>query len=387
MVVQPVVPHYRVPFFRQLLGDTNLDVEIHASMAIPLSEDPVSVGWTDRRLVTDHRCLAFFGGRVFWQCGLHLGAHYERGDVVVLSGNPRFLSNLPLLVAAKKRGVAVVWWGQGWSATSSPMRTAVRRWLMRLTDIVLVYSEPEAAELVALGFDPVRVFSANNAIDQEPLCRAKATVSRAVLATFQEANDLLGRRVLLFCGRLTVKCQLEVALAALRLVQQADPTVALVVIGDGPHRDRLQELASSLGLGDGVRFVGAVFEEAELAPWFMSAEVFVYPGAVGLSLLHAFGYGLPVITHGNRKHQMPEFHALSPGANGLVFAEGDVKSLAGAIMQLLASRGLRATLSAGARATVATGYSLAEMTSRFVCAVRRASARAARPLAGQVTQY
>ena len=40
--------------------------------------------------------------------------------------------------------------------------------------------------------------------------------------------------------------------------------------------------------------LGSIYDEIELAPWFLTADAFVYPENIGLSILHAFGYGLPV---------------------------------------------------------------------------------------------
>ena len=64
---------------------------------------------------------------------------------------------------------------------------------------------------------------------------------------------------------------------------------------------------------DSIRWLGALYEQEVMAPWFLSAKVFVYPGYIGLSIMHAMGYGLPVITHDNMDNQSPEVAALRNG--------------------------------------------------------------------------
>ena len=53
----------------------------------------------------------------------------------------------------------------------------------------------------------------------------------------------------------------------------------------------------------------------------------IHPGAIGLSLMHSFGYGLPVITHNCREDHMPEFSVLEDGVNGFTYDCNDIKSL------------------------------------------------------------
>ena len=124
-----------------------------------------------------------------------------------------------------------------------------------------------------------------------------------------------------------------------------------------------------------VRLLGAVYDEAALAPWFRAAEVFVYPGSIGLSIHHAFGYGLPVVTHGDARQQMPEFAALKPGVNGEVFPRGDAGALATVLRGLCESPARRAALAQAARETVATGWNIDDMVSRFTAALRVAARR------------
>jgi glycosyltransferase involved in cell wall biosynthesis len=153
---------------------------------------------------------------------------------------------------------------------------------------------------------------------------------------------------------------------AVAQVRAAVPDLLWCVIGDGPERGRLEQLVVENKAQDSVMWLGAVFEEAALAPWFLSATVMVHPSGIGLSLMKAFGYGVPVITHGNEKNQMPEYAALVDGKNGLTFAEGSVEDLSEKLLFLLKDEALRRRLSEHARETVRRHYNTAVMAQRFV---------------------
>jgi len=75
------------------------------------------------------------------------------------------------------------------------------------------------------------------------------------------------------------------------------PEVTLVVVGDGPQREALGELAASLAIAGQVRFAG---HQAEVAPWLQSFDVFCLPSyaneGVPQALMQAMACALPVVT-------------------------------------------------------------------------------------------
>jgi L-malate glycosyltransferase len=111
-----------------------------------------------------------------------------------------------------------------------------------------------------------------------------------------EAELLPGPRVM-FSGRLHPQKNLPLLLSA--WTEIAGRTAAnLILIGPGPDRRPLIELAGSLGIADRVQFVGAV---ANPADYLRAADVFVLPSvAEGMSnsLLEAMATALPCVVSG-----------------------------------------------------------------------------------------
>jgi len=158
--------------------------------------------------------------------------------------------------------------------------------------------------------------------------------------------------------------------AAAHLVSDGFQDLSVVVIGAGSDEARLKALASRLGITQQLRMPGAIYDEMELAPWFLSADVYCYPVNIGLSVLHAFGYGLPVVTSNNIDAHNPEIEALEDGKNGLLYQDGSTRALAAALNRVLNDRALCKHMKARASETVADRFSLPTMVDGFECAIR-----------------
>lgn len=368
-VQQPTVPHYRLPFFDAVASRLGRRLLVSASSDV--RGGPNSV--TERRDYLDlsHPCRDMWGGRALWQQAMRPAVNVRRGDVAVISGNPRYLSTLRFAYLARRRGMGIVWWGHGWSPTSSRWAVWLRAQLMRSTHAVLLYTDNEVADWRARLPDHIGVFGAQNAIDQS---RTRGEVARwpeERLAEFRREHALEGRRVLLFCGRLRTRpcTNLELLLQALQGLIAADARYLAVVIGDGEDMPRLRSLARTLKVDAQVRWLGAQYEETQIAPWFLSSLCFVYPGPIGLSLLHAMGYGLPVITHDDRRRHNPEIAALRHGWNGLEFRAGDADDLARRIEAIAGDPAVRSAMAINALRTAVSEFSIENMAERFCAAV------------------
>ena len=156
-----------------------------------------------------------------------------------------------------------------------------------------------------------------------------------------------GPKPFVFAGRLTDQKDLDVALRAVAHVGAA----RLDVIGDGPDRLRLEQLARDLELGARVRFLGALPREQVLAH-VQGADAVVlssrwenFPHGV----VEALALGAPVIA--TRVGGVPE--VVHDGENGLLVAPGDPDAFAGAVSLFLGDRELRARLRAAAAPSVA----------------------------------
>jgi glycosyltransferase involved in cell wall biosynthesis len=150
-------------------------------------------------------------------------------------------------------------------------------------------------------------------------------------------------KLLLYIGRLSAEKQIE----RIKPVLEALPEARLALVGDGPHRSRLEEIFSGLP----VTFVGYLAGE-ELAAAYASGDAFVFPSStetLGLVLLESMAAGCPVV--GANRGGIPDI--VTDGVNGCLYEpdgeDGGAASLTAAVLRLLGDQEQRQILSFHAR--------------------------------------
>lgn len=361
IVVQPAVPTYRRGLFSRLAAHFGPGFSVYASrqedLGVLAAEHGDDFAWL--RPLGEIRPLA---PGIAWQAGA-LTIPVLRGDVLVVCGAPRTLSTLALIVKGKLRGAHTIWWGHYWSATSQSWRAAIRFALMRLPDAIIFYTEQEVNEYNRRGGGAIGkpVFGLNNGIETNEIKELRTSYRPD-----QRPTDLL------FIGRITPKAELGLLLEAMALPESNG--VTLEVIGDGKERAPLQHRAAELGLDDRIFWLGSMTEEAKIASVANRCKAFVYPGSVGLSLIHGFAYGLPAIVHDDRWTQMPEIAAHQAGKTGVTFKKGDAQSLAEALSSLVSDHSMLEKMSTQSVAITDRTFNTADMAERFCSAIAEISA-------------
>lgn len=349
-IIQPSVPTYRLDFFERLVKIYNKSIKVYYS--------PGNLGGIDED--EQKSWSVKVGGicalpmNLFWQPDV-AWLKIDLGDVVVLSGNPRYLSTLILLLRAKIKGAHVVWWGHYWSSTSKRWRQIFRLLLMTAADALLFYTDDEISSYFndpAVLIKKKKVFSLNNGINIDPIIKYRKKYS----ADSRE-------NAMLFIGRITKKAKLELLLKAMSKIGQGCPK--LYVIGEGEKLGSSKKLSAELDLSDRVEWCGALKEESEISKVANKCRLFIYPGSVGLSLIHAMAYGLPAIVHDCKQLHMPEFSAFKNEITGNVFPYDDSIGLANTIMSSLLLPDRLNEFSKNSISIVEANYNTSSMALRF----------------------
>lgn len=171
-------------------------------------------------------------------------------------------------------------------------------------------------------------------------------------AIAEPLSDVNAREGLVVVCRLAEDKRVDLVIKAFERVLVEFPHQTLTIVGDGPTRESLEELATSLGIQDSVRFLGYI---ADPSPFFSQAKASVvsskYEG-LGLVILESMAQGTPVVAfdvmYGPRE-------LVSTGINGFLVPDGDIPALAEAMLQVLSTT-FPSKLSTGARET-ARAYS------------------------------
>ncbi len=147
--------------------------------------------------------------------------------------------------------------------------------------------------------------------------------------------------LLLTVSRLVARKGHDTLIRAVPALLPLVPDLRLLIVGDGPDRRRLRELASGLALTDRVIFAGSV-PWPELPGHYSAGDVFAMPcrtrgsgldvEGLGLVFLEAAASGLPVVA--GASGGAPE--TVQQGRTGLVVDGRDVAAVADATASLLA---------------------------------------------------
>lgn len=144
--------------------------------------------------------------------------------------------------------------------------------------------------------------------------------------------------VLLSVGALASEKGIPELIEAFNVLSINRPGARLVVIGDGPLRAEIEELAVRLGCHERVALPGAVTDK-EVAGYMQAADVLVHPShAEGLPnvVLEAMACGLPVVA--SNVGGIPE--VVVPDETGLLVPPQDAPALVRALEELLADNDL-----------------------------------------------
>jgi glycosyltransferase involved in cell wall biosynthesis len=171
-------------------------------------------------------------------------------------------------------------------------------------------------------------------------------------------------------------------LRAFAVIQRRLPTARLIVIGDGPERERVHGVAKELALSN-VEFLGAV-QPGEMGKWYDEADVYLNASDIDNmpnSIIEAFACGLPVVT--TRAGGIP--YVVEHERNGLMVDLGDHEALAAAALRLIDEPALAQHVIAEGLADVERQYTWDAVGERWGALYRRLVGASVRDMSPSAT--
>jgi len=236
-----------------------------------------------------------------------------------------------------------------------PGRTAVfrevERSLARASDVLVAVSPEVRDDLVELGVAP----------------REKFAVVRLGIPLAERLDDATAERdyrrlygispgafVVGWVGRMTGVKATGAVLEIVRATRDRGVDAVLCMVGDGPDRDRLEQLARDLGVARECFFAGY---QSEIAGYYRLFDAFVLPSVnegTPVSAIEALAGGRPVVA--TRVGGVPD--VVRDGVDGFLVEPGDVDAMADRLAALAGDPELRARMGAAGRERVIERYSV-----------------------------
>jgi len=232
------------------------------------------------------------------------------------------------------------------SSSRKAIRYLLSRWVISAFIAVVDEKAEELKRFVPATKD--RFYVLYNAIDPESLQLPAGYSRSSYRYRFSIPENAL---VVGACGRLTWEKGYDLLVKAFQMILQCVPECYLLIVGDGPERSKLEELAGALGVADRVIFAGY---RADVSAVMSTFDVFVissYTESFGLVALEAMWAGLPVVM----TNRVSSKDVLSSAS---LIVSPSAPSLAEGIMYLLANPEARKKLAAKGKALVETQFTM-----------------------------
>ena len=173
---------------------------------------------------------------------------------------------------------------------------------------------------------------------------------------------------IVFQGRLVSTKGIRVLLEAAGILRSRNWSFELVIIGDGPERAALEEIAEKMQLSSCVRFLGRL-GQTELESTLEQASIVVVPSlggeVFGLVIAENMSRGLPIVAS-----NLGAFTEVLGNA-GLTFRVGDAQDLALQLARLLDNSEIGKNLRVRARQRVLEHYPVNQMIDAHARLYRR----------------
>jgi glycosyltransferase involved in cell wall biosynthesis len=226
----------------------------------------------------------------------------------------------------------------------------------KLADAVVFLSPQERAQFEKkMGFLPKRAALIPTGVSVERFSKAngKQTRKRLGLKFGLKQNE----KLVVFVGRLMQVKGVDYLVRAMHEVK-AELKAKLLVIGDGPLRERLEEISKENGLTEKIFFE----KNAEIPECLAAADVFVLPSlseGLPIALLEAMAAGKACVV---TDIGLP----VRDGVDGIVVPPRDSKALAKALNRVLADDALRTRLGENAFAAVKKEFNWDDAVEKYL---------------------
>lgn len=314
LIVYQYIALYRFPLFRELAQSEEFDFCFAAGTT--------GVGETPRFAAARELEAAAFEwiplknhwlpGSLLWQSGLLKSVRDNEVSAVIFLGDLHYLSTWAGLLLCRLLDKPAYLWTIGMHRPESGIKLKIRKVFFSLARHIFVYGDYARGLMRESGVPDTDMTTIGNSLDFDAQLSLYHLITEgAVSSTGDSAHFNL-----ISIGRLTSRRKLNLLIEAIARLIGEGYRLKARIIGAGPELEVLQDLAQRLGVADRIEFLGAIYDEEVVARYAYAADLCVVPGVIGLAAVHAHGYGLPVITCGNKEIQAPEAEIIIPRETG-----------------------------------------------------------------------
>lgn len=294
----------------------------------------------DNQQITYKSFSSILKGKYSFMPGIIWYILKNKPDAVLALNNVSFITEYVVCLLCKLVNIKFVWWTHAYDHKKksngflAKMKEQYVLFFLKKGSSIITFSENGREYLISKKINPAKIFTAANTINTDDVIQTKNKFSNDKILIKQKFGFDLKDKIVLFTGRLTKEKKIDHLIKAVHLLKNDfQNNLKLIIIGDGIEKENLKKISTNLNL-ENISFLGEIYDEEILAQWFLISDVYVMPAYVGLGIIHAFCYDLPIITEVDENHG-PEIQYLKHGLNGFQVKENNIEELSEKMKELL----------------------------------------------------
>lgn len=252
----------------------------------------------------------------------------EDWDVIDVDHMPFFpLYSVKFVCLLKGKKMYVTWhevWGREyWNkylGKSGNIAYLIERLSVFMPDKIISVSKHTTNKLKKDLFSKKEIITIPDGIDVSHINKVKPSPAK---------SDVI------FAGRLLLHKNVDILVKSIAILKEKIPSIKCLIIGDGPEKNKLERMVSSLNLTNNVFFLGFLENHDEVYSLIKSSKVFVLPSTregFGIVVAESLACGTSVITVDHPDNAAKDL--IKEGINGYL-AEPNERSIADKILKIM----------------------------------------------------
>ena len=321
--IGPIWAHYRSSLIDELINK-NSDSYFYGAKNY-LTNKPIKSNRNVRNILKK-RSFNFLNHTFYWYRNIFKVINFKEANKIVIVGFDPHMLHVIVLVFYLKFFLRkeFYWWSHASYGNQGRLGRFIRLFFYNKAKGILSYSKEGKNRLITQGVSEERITVLNNCLNYNDYGWLNYNLD-------EEKKKHSSFRVIL-TGKLNREKKIHILIDAIQILVEKKEEVFCTIVGDGDLYEELKSSVISKKITKYIKFTGAKYGK-DIHDYLLNSDLYIIPGAVGLSIVHGFSFGLPILTSDKKEIHRPEIELLNKGINGDVFLDNDAYSLANKILQ------------------------------------------------------
>lgn len=369
LVLQRVIPSYRVAVFRKLSSSTDFDVSIVIGDDLRESKAKNAVDLSGIKLTRlPARAFSIFGRVLTIHKGLLRHLRYSKPDVVLCEAESHFVAYWTAIVFKlffSQKTKLILWCFYalpGVRAERTPIHAFIKLIGRSFFDGFISYSTYGKNFLLAKGFSTEKINVAVNVCDTAHFLALDLKLKLSKDAA-KVVVGAAGKFVVTYIGTLDEAKRPDLLLEICKVFDRQN--VNFQIVGGGPLEQALKLRVRNEGLGN-VILTGKVGDNLPI--YYRASDLIIVPGRGGIVISEAMCFGVPVIVH---QADGVEYDLVINNFTGIILRRGSADEFSTEICRLMKKPDLLVEMGKNAKILVSQSLNTESMCNSIVQAFVR----------------